>query len=123
MQRPEVWAAAFSPDGGTLATAGDDGRIRPVAHQNVDKTENAARTRQPGEQPAFTPDGKRLASLEPPRSAQVMGRENGEASGGLFADCRIIGLRRLAISPDGKRIAATIEPAVLHRKSYSRCIN
>jgi WD40 repeat protein len=102
--RGEVYAVAFSPDGRTLVSGGQDGTIRfwdPATGQELAKL---AAHKNCVNQLAFTPDGQTLASascdhtikLWQPASHELLATLDGHADE----------VHSLAISPDGRRLAS-----------------
>jgi WD40 repeat protein/tRNA A-37 threonylcarbamoyl transferase component Bud32 len=99
-----VRAVAYSPDGQTLASAGDDGsarvwdavsgeeRARLMGHTNVISAL------------AFAPDGKTLATVGDDGTARIWDSATGETLGILWGETN--SLSTVAFSPDGRIMAA-----------------
>jgi WD40 repeat protein len=109
-----VTALALSPDGQTLASADADGQVKfwdPRSGKTVRDWDGAGSALTAL---AFSPDGKRLACGEgrpqslfaPPRPGNILVRET--ATGATLATLRghRDGVRALAFSPDGRRLAS-----------------
>jgi WD40 repeat protein/serine/threonine protein kinase len=101
----EVWSLAFSPDGTTLASAGND---RIIKLWNVGTGQEWATLRDEDliRALAFSPDGKTLASVNAHAAVQlwdvVTARKYARLQGEDF-------LRSVAFSPDGWTVAAGTE--------------
>ena len=103
-----VRAVAYSPDGKTLASAGDDkiarlwdaatGRERAqlIGHSNAITAVN------------FSPDGKTVATVASDGTARLWDAANGNALGLLWHETN--SLRTAAFSPDGRLFAAGTAP-------------
>jgi WD40 repeat protein len=99
-----IYAAAFSPDGATLATASYDkliklwdvvtGKERRTLRDHIDAIYALA----------FTADGKRLVTGAADRSVKVWDAATGERLYTLSESTD--GVNTIALSPDGKRVAA-----------------
>lgn len=99
-----VRAVAYSPDGQTLASAGDDGVIR-----FWDAITGEERRQLKGHTGvvsaiAFGPDGKTLASAGGDGTVRIWASATGQGLGILWSETN--SLSTIAFSPDGKLIAA-----------------
>jgi Tol biopolymer transport system component len=97
-----VWAAAFSPDGGTLAMALDEGVVKlfDVADGRVRGTLEGHQG--PVWSVEFAPDGKALATASDDATVRIWDPARGEREKVLHHEDSV---RKLAFSRDGKRLA------------------
>jgi WD40 repeat protein len=97
-----IEAAAFSPDGGTLATCSTDGTIRL---RDLATGQTAATLTHGGYvvSVAFSPDGGTLASSSTDRTARLWDPVTGRATATLFGHTEIVW--SAAFSPDGHTLA------------------
>jgi WD40 repeat protein len=94
---------AFSPDGKRLASASWNGNIKLWDAQNWTEMRTIARGAVGGL--AFTPDGKRLAGALTNNLVRIWDPETGRLALTLRASGSDQGYFRLAMSPDGQRVA------------------
>jgi len=99
-----VRAVAYSPDGQTLASAGDDGSVR--LWDAVSGEERARLTEHTGvvSALAFAPDGKTLVTVGGDGTARLWNSATGESMSLLWQETN--SLSTVAFSPDGRILAA-----------------
>lgn len=106
-----VLAAAFSPDGAILASAGDDGAIRLWDPELAQPLGRIDAHRQRISAIAFSPDGRLIASASHDRTIALF-----DAASGVEVE-RLVGhaghVTALAFSPDGGRLASGSEDATI----------
>lgn len=96
-----VWCLDYSPDGRTLASAGEDGKIRLWDLTNCQLIREMSGHREYVEAVEFSPDGKHLVSLDKaPKSLRVWN----PATGKLVHRLDALGVA-LAFTPDGTQVA------------------
>jgi WD40 repeat protein/Flp pilus assembly protein TadD/tRNA A-37 threonylcarbamoyl transferase component Bud32 len=100
----KVWKVMFSPDGETLATAGDDGTVRRWSAASGKKIGRLLRHRGEVRALAFSPDGKTLLSGSTDGTGQLWDAATGLARGAALKHRAEV--TSVAFSPDG-RLALT----------------
>jgi WD40 repeat protein/Flp pilus assembly protein TadD len=100
----KVWTVRFSPDGKTVATAGDDKAVRRWSTASGKPVGGPLRHRGEVRTLAFSPDGKTLLTGSSDGTAQLWDADTGRARGGALKHSADV--VRVAFSPDG-RLALT----------------
>jgi WD40 repeat protein len=100
----ETWTVAFSPDGQTLATGGDDNKVKlwNVATGDLRSTLNGHFTLVSAV--AFCPEGNLLASVGYDGRIRMWDAASG-ASSGPAMKCSETAVRCVAFAPDGRTLA------------------
>ena len=103
---------AFSPDSGTLATAGTDSTVRTWSVETREALWRGAGHHGPVLGVAFSPTGQRLASVGSDNTLRVWNPSPASAR----PPARGSELRQLAFSPDGREIVALTTAGVVIRR-------
>jgi WD40 repeat protein len=101
--KDEMWSAAFSADGTSIATASDDAARIWDAASRKPIGEPLKGHEGPVWSVAFSRDGKRIVTASLDRTARIWNAENGKPFGEPLKGHEDA-LRRAAFSPDGRRI-------------------
>jgi len=99
-----VWSVAFSPDGQTIASAGQDGTVKLWDGKNGAKRATLMAHQDPVNAVVFSPDGKMLASGGFAATVKLWAVATGEELACLQGHTRSV--TALAFAPDGHRIAS-----------------
>jgi WD40 repeat protein len=103
----KVWSVSLSPDGQTLATAGDDHLIRFWNLPSGRQITTLSAHRAPVQDIAFSPDGTFLASSGDDGTVQLWDVRSRQPLGPLLLDKPGVSIWGVAFSPDGSRLAAS----------------
>ena len=101
----EVWAVAFSPDGKTLASGGDDTSVKLWDVQTGKEKQTLSGHKYKVATLAFSPDGKSLASGSEDYTVKIWDLATGALKQTLNHDYQITAI---AFSPDGNTLACAV---------------